>query len=154
MTKDKIRYMTRAGIIAAIYVALTLALGEKSFGPIQVRISEALTILPIMDPAAIPGLFIGCFLSNIFGGYGLIDIVFGSLTTLCAAYITSKMHSKITAIIPPVVLNAVIVSIWVSKINNWPYGLTVLTIGLGEFFAVAGLGSLLLVVVERANKYK
>lgn len=154
MTKDKIRYMTRAGAIAAIYVALTLILGEKSFGPIQVRISEALAILPFIDTSAIPGLFIGCLLANIFGGYGFVDIVFGSLTTLAAAYLTSKMPNKIMAVIPPVVLNAVIVSIWVSKINNWPYGLTVLTIGLGEFFSVAGLGTLLLIAVKRANKYK
>lgn len=154
MTKERTEFITRAGLIAAIYVVLTIILGEKSFGPIQVRISEALVLLPLIDKAAVPGVAVGCFLANIFGGYGFIDIVFGSLVTLTAAYFTSKMPNKILGIIPPVVLNAFIVSIWVSKINNWPYGLTALTIGLGEFFAVAGLGTLLLMLVDRIKDYR
>lgn len=152
MKRDGLRYITRAGFIAAIYVVLTVVLGDLSFGPIQVRISEALVMLPFIDSAAIPGVFIGCMLSNIFGGYGPVDIVFGSLTTLVAAYITSKMPNKVLAILPPVLLNAFVVSIWVSKLSNWPYGLAALTIGLGEFFSVAGLGMLLLFAIERIKK--
>lgn len=149
MEKNRTLYLTRAGIIAAIYVVLTLVMGNLSFGPIQVRISEALTMLPLIDSAAIPGVFVGCLLSNIFGGYGLIDMVFGSLVTLIAAYLTSKMPNRLLAIIPPVILNALIVSIWVHKLSNAPYGITALTIGLGEFFSVAGLGTLLLMAVDK-----
>jgi uncharacterized membrane protein len=108
-----------------------------------------MVILPFVDTAAIPGVFVGCFLANFFGGFGFADVVFGSLTTLLAAYITSKMPNKIFAIIPPVLLNALIVAIWVHKLHNWPYWATVLSIGLGEFFAVAGLGTLLLIGIER-----
>lgn len=154
MENKSARYITRAGVIAAIYVVLTVILGEKSFGPIQVRISEALTILPFVDTAAIPGVFVGCFLANLFGGLGFVDVVFGSLTTLAAAYLTSKMPNRMMAVLPPVLLNAFIVSIWVSRINNWPYGLTALTIGLGEFFAVAGLGTLILILIERVKDYR
>jgi uncharacterized membrane protein len=149
MEKNKISYITRAGIIAAIYVVLTLIMGNLAFGPIQVRISEALTMLPLIDSAAIPGVFIGCFLANIFGGYGLVDIVFGSLVTLVAAYLTSKMPNRILAVIPPVLLNALIVPIWVHAMSNAPYGMTALTIGLGEFFSVAGLGTLLLIAIDK-----
>ena len=92
-------------------------------------------------------------IANIFGGLGLVDIVFGSLVTLLAAYLTSKMPNRILAVVPPVVLNAFIVSIWVSKFSNAPYLLTVLTIGLGEFFSVGGLGILLLMAVEKINKH-
>ncbi|MDI6618639.1 MAG: QueT transporter family protein [Clostridiales bacterium] len=153
MVKYDSKYIAKAGIIAAIYVALTLALGSLSFSAIQVRISEALVILPFIDSAAIPGVFIGCLIANIFGGLGLVDIVFGSLVTLLAAYLTSKMPNRILAVVPPVVLNAFIVSIWVSKFSNAPYLLTVLTIGLGEFFSVGGLGILLLMAVEKINKH-
>jgi uncharacterized membrane protein len=149
MPKYDTKYITRAGIIAAVYVALTLPLMDLSYGPIQVRISEALALMPFIDLAAIPGVFVGCFLANIFGGYGFIDVVFGSLTTLAAAYLTSKMPNRILAILPPVILNALIVSIWVYKSSNMPYIMNVLTIGLGEFFSVAGLGTLLIMLLER-----
>lgn len=152
MEKDKVKYITKAGIIAAIYFVLTILMGSFGYGPIQVRISEALVLLPFIESAAIPGVFIGCIISNIFGGFGLIDVVFGSLVTLIAAYLTSKMPNRILAIVPPVILNAFIVSIWVSKLSNAPYGITVITIGLGEFFSVAGLGILLLMSIERINK--
>ena len=76
------------GIIAALYAALTIALAPISYGPIQLRVSEALTILPYLTPAAIPGLFIGCLVANILGGLGIYDVVGGSLCTLLAAFLT------------------------------------------------------------------
>jgi uncharacterized membrane protein len=152
MDNKRIKHIVKAGIIAAIYVVLTLVLGETSFGPIQFRISEALTILPFFEPAAIPGLFVGCFLANIFGGYGFVDIFFGSLTTLLAAYLTSKMPNKYIATLPPILLNAVIVSIWVSKISNVPYIATVYTIGFSEFVSAGILGVALASVFKRVTK--
>ncbi|MBT3318426.1 MAG: QueT transporter family protein [Clostridia bacterium] len=83
------RFIAEAGIIAALYFALTMAAQPISFGPLQVRISEALCILPFFTPAAIPGLFIGVVLSNLVGSpLGPYDIVFGSLATLVAAAMT------------------------------------------------------------------
>jgi uncharacterized membrane protein len=138
-----LKYITRAAIIGAIYCALTLLLAPISYGAIQFRLSEAMTILPLMFPEAIPGLFIGCFFANILGGLGPVDIIFGSLTTLAAAYLTSKMPNKFLAVLPPVVLNGIIVSIWVSKFSGVPYLLTVGTIGFGEL-VTAGIGGIIL----------
>lgn len=152
MDNKRIRYMVKAGVIAAIYIVLTLVLGESSFGPIQFRISEALTILPFFEPAAIPGLFVGCFFSNIFGGFGFVDIFFGSLTTLLAAYLTSKMPNKYIATIPPIILNALIIPIWVSGSKGAYLG-TVYTIGFSEFISAGILGVVLASVFQRVTRY-
>lgn len=154
MANEKVKYLTRAGIIAAIYVVLTVIMGELSFGSLQFRISEALVLLPYADKAAVPGVYVGCLIANIFGGYGFVDIFFGSLVTLLSAYLTSKMPNKILAVVPPVVLNAFIVSIWVSKFTHTPYYASVISIGLSEFFCVAGLGMLLLIALEKIKQYK
>ena len=85
MKNKNVAFMTQAAMIAAIYVVLTYIFAPISFGEIQVRIAEALTILPLFTPAAIPGLFIGCLLGNVVGGALLPDIIFGSLAT-CLLY--------------------------------------------------------------------
>lgn len=141
--KFNIKFITRAGIVAAIYCVLTLILEPVSFGIFQFRLSEALTILPFFMPGAIPGLFVGCILANYIGGLGPIDVIFGSLTTLAAAYITYKMPNKYFAVLPPIILNAVIISIWLCKIFAWPYYLTVLSLGISEA-ATAGIGGIIL----------
>ncbi|EYE89673.1 hypothetical protein Q428_01275 [Fervidicella metallireducens AeB] len=146
------KFLIKSGVIAAIYVVLTIILGDLSYGPVQARISEAMTILPLYEAAAIPGLFIGCAIANFASGYGLVDIVFGSLTTLAAAYLTSKMPNKYLAVLPPILLNAFIVSIWVSKITKIPYIVNVGTIGFGEFLTAGILGVILASVFERVTK--
>lgn len=85
---DRVLYIVQAGIIAAVYVVLTVVFAPFGFGEIQVRISEALTILPFFLPAAVPGLFIGCIIGNTLGGAVLPDILFGSLATLIGAVLT------------------------------------------------------------------
>ena len=92
-------------MIAALYAALTIALAPISFGPVQFRVAEALTLLPFFMPEAIPGLFIGCLLANFTGGFGIIDIVFGSAATLLAAWLTYEMPNMWLAAIPPVIVN-------------------------------------------------
>lgn len=151
MRSTRTANIVKAGLIAAIYVILTLILGETSFGPIQFRISEALTILPFFEPAAIPGLFVGCLLSNIFGGYGFLDIFFGSLTTLLAAYLTSKMPNKYLATLPPIILNALIIPIWISG-SKAAYLGTVYTIGFSEFISAGILGVALASIFQRVTK--
>ena len=89
--------MTQAAVIAAAYVVLTLPFAQFAFGgPLQFRLSEALTVLAALTPAAVPGLFIGCLLANIFNpqALGLIDIVFGSLASLLSAWLTWRFHSR------------------------------------------------------------
>lgn len=152
MKKYNINYLVKAGVIAAIYFVLTVFLEPISYGLIQFRLSEALTILPLFEPAAIPALFIGCLFANVYGGLGLVDIVFGSLTTLAAAYLTSKMPNKYFAVLPPVLLNAFVVSIWVSKLANMPYLVAVGTIGFGEFVSAGILGIMLAAIFSRVTR--
>ncbi len=87
-------FMAQAAAIAAIYVVLTLVFAPFSFGEVQVRIAEALTILPIFTPAAVPGLFVGCLIGNVLGGALLPDIVFGSLATLIGAVFTWQLRDR------------------------------------------------------------
>ena len=85
MNKSNTAFLSQAAMIAAVYVVLTYVFAPFSFGEIQVRIAEALTILPVFTPAAVPGLFIGCLIGNILGGAILPDIIFGSIATLLGA---------------------------------------------------------------------
>ena len=106
MKKEKLIYLAQSGIIAAAYAALTLLFYPLSYGLSQLRVSEGLCILPYFTPAAVPGLFLGCIVANIFGGFGLLDIVCGSLATLIAAYATYKIKNKWLAPLPAVLANA------------------------------------------------
>lgn len=158
------RYLTKASLIAAIYIVLIilqmvlLPVGNLTFGPIQLRLAEGLVLLPLVETAAIPGLFIGCFLSNLIlassSGFGIIDIVGGSLVTLIAAYLTSKMKNRITGMIPPIVLNGLIVSIWVSYFTKVPYIYTVLGIAGGELASLVLFGNLILYVYKTATNFR
>ena len=90
----KSRYLVHGAVIAAVYTALTLLLMPLSYGVMQVRVSEALTVLPALTPAAIPGLFVGCFVSNMLGPNGMIDMILGSGATLLAAIASYKLRKE------------------------------------------------------------
>jgi len=141
--------LVRAALIGGVYAALTLVFAPISFGPAQVRVSEALALLPWMWTETIPGLFIGCVLSNFVGGFGIIDVIFGSLTTLAAAILTSRMPNKILAALPPVAFNALVVGGYLSAILEIPAVPTMVYVGLGEAVACFGLGVPLLSLLER-----
>lgn len=154
--KKSTRYITSAGIIAALYVVLTMlstALGLSS-GVIQVRFSEMLCILPIFTPAAIPGLFIGCILSNTLSGCVIWDIVFGSIATLIGAIGTRLLRKAfIPAMLPPILANTIIVPfvlIYAYNIEDaFPY--LMLTVGAGELISVGILGSILFQTIKKAH---
>lgn len=149
------RYIAQVGIIASLYAVLTIVLAPISYGPLQVRISEALTILPFLTPAAVPGLFIGCVVANVYGGLGIYDIVGGSLCTLLAAYLTyllSKTKQPLLAPLPPVVVNALGVSLYLHFLFQLPYWLTVAYIALGEIIACFVLGYPLLLIILKREK--
>lgn len=148
---NRTHFLARAAVVAAIYVLITYIFKPISYGPIQVRVSEALTLLPLIESSAIPGLFIGCLLANILGGQGLWDIFLGSLITLVAAYLTSKMPNLFLGSIPPVILNAFGVSFYLAKLYGVPYWLTVTQVGLGQLIAVVGLGIPLFYVIKRTS---
>lgn len=147
--RDRFNYWTRAAMIGAIYALLTVIFAPISYGMIQVRISEMLMILPFFTSAAIPGLFVGCFIANIFGGQGILDIVFGSTATLISAYLVSRMSNKYLVPLPPVIINAVIVGWVLHVVLGFPFYLTALWVGLGQLLACYGLGLPLLLMLEK-----
>ncbi len=142
-------YWTRSAMIAAIYVVLTLVFAPISYGMIQVRVSEALMVLPYFTPAAIPGLFVGCLIANIFGGLGLPDIVFGSLATLLSAYIVAKIDNKYLVPLPPIIINAYIIGLVLHYVLALPLYMTVMWVGIGQVIACYGLGLPLLLFLEK-----
>ena len=154
MKKSKVQFLTQAAMIAAIYVVLTYLFQPFGFMDVQVRVAEALTILPFFTPAAIPGLFVGCLLGNMLGGAVLLDIVIGSLTTLVAACISYLLRkNKYLVALPPIIGNAIVVP-WVLRIGYGlatPIPLMMLTVGIGEIISCGILGTMLLLSL---NKYK
>ena len=157
MKNKKILFLTHAAMIAAIYVVLTLVFQAISFGEIQVRIAEALTILPAFTPAAIPGLFIGCIIGNIFGGSILPDIIFGSLATLigaCFTYVVRKQN-KYLAPLPPMISNIVVVPLILRYAYgfNLPIPFMMLTVGIGEMISCGVLGMILYSALAK-HRYK
>ena len=147
MRNKKVQFLTHAAMISAIYVVLTLVFQAISFGEIQVRIAEALTILPVFTPAAIPGLFIGCIIGNILGGSILPDIIFGSLATLIGASFTYllRKQNKYLAPLPPIISNTVIVPFVLRYAYgfNLPIAFMMLTVGIGEVISCGVLGMIL-----------
>lgn len=154
MRDKKVLFITQAAMIAALYVVLTLlanALGLANYA-IQVRFSEALTILPFFTPAAIPGLTIGCLLSNLLTGCMPLDILFGSLATLIGAVGTYLLRKhQWTAPLPPILANTVIVPFVLAYVYRFegsiPYFM--LTVGIGEILSCGVLGMILMGVLMK-----
>lgn len=141
--------IAKGAIIAAVYVVLCLAFQPLSYGVIQIRFAEALTLLPILYIEAIPGVFIGALIANVFGGLGLVDIIGGSLITLIAAYFTYQFRNSILAYFSPVVFNGLLVSAYLHLLFQWPYWLTVFSISLSEALVVLTLGRGLIHLLEK-----
>lgn len=149
MKRTNVRTITQSAIIASLYVVLTFvsnAMGLAS-GVIQIRLSEILTVLPFFTPAAIPGLFVGCMLSNILVGSVIWDIIFGSIATLIGAIGTYALRKyKFLALLPPIIANTVIIPI----VLAYAYGVNealpylMLTVGTGEVISAGILGAILI----------
>ena len=151
-----VRTLVIGAMIAALYTALNIIFLPISFGPIQFRVAEGLTLLPALIPASIPGLFVGCILSNIIGGYGIIDVLIGSTVTLIAAIMTWRLKKHLwMAPIPPVLLNTIVVGsyLWLLFDKTYPYLLTLLYFGLGETGAcLIGFPVLLFILKNKSLK--
>ncbi len=146
-SKDpKVTWITQGAAIAALYVVLTLVFAPISFGPVQLRVAEALCILPMFTPAAIPGLFIGCLIANLLGGGIVLDVVFGSLATLIGAVLGYMLRSNRWLVpLPAVIANALIVPF----VLKFGYGVVdvaipvlMLQIAAGEILGCYVLGEL------------
>ena len=145
-----VAHLARAGIIAALYVVLTwisALFGLSGMGAIQLRISEALCILPVFTAAAVPGVTLGCLLANLFTGAALPDIIFGTLATLLGAVGTRLFRKKVPlAMLPPVLANTLIIPFviryaYVDVSESLPF--LFLTVGVGEALSVCLFGTLL-----------
>ena len=152
---QKVRWITQGAVIAAAYVALTLVFAPISFGPVQLRIAEALCIMPLFTPAAVPGLFIGCLLANIIGGGIVVDVIFGSFATLIGAWAGYKLrHNRWLVPIPAILANTIIVPF----VLYYGYGFTdtvipllALQIFIGEVGGCFVLGELLATALLKRN---
>lgn len=169
MKKSTTLTITQAAVVAAAYVLFTLPFAQFAYGPIQFRLAEALTVLPALFPAAIPGLFLGCLLANLFNpnSLGLIDVIFGSLATLLAGLATWKlsvvfrsarpMVRRLVCLIPPVLFNALIVGTYLpfllleegGRVTLAVAALNIASIGLSEAVVVYVIGLPLLTGLER-----
>ncbi len=159
MKKNNSAFVAQSAVIAALYVVLTLianTLGLANYS-IQVRISEALTILPLFTPAAIPGLFVGCLLSNILTGCIMWDIVFGPIATLLGAvgtYLLRNRKRKWVATLPPILSNTIIVPFVLAYAYRFegtiPYFMV--TVGIGEILSCGVLGMILYASLFRYRK--
>lgn len=154
MKSKKLVFICQAAVIAALYIVLTYVFSAFASGVIQVRVSEALTILPAFTPAAIPGLVIGCLLSNTLTGCVLLDIIFGSVATLIGALgsYALRRHTWLVPI-PPIVSNMIIVPF----VLRYAYGATdafpfmIATVGAGEIISCYLLGMLLYGALKKMN---
>lgn len=154
MKTKRVQFITQAAMIVAIYVVLTVFISAFNLasGAIQVRISEALTVLPAFTPAAIPGLFIGCLISNLITGSLLPDIIFGSLATLlgaCGTYLLRKYKWAVP--VPPILANALIIPFVLAYVYHIPGGVPyfMLTVGIGEILSCGILGMVLYNVLAK-----
>ena len=153
MRDKKVTFLTQAAMIAALYVVLTFVFAPISFGEVQIRIAEMLTVLPIFTPAAVPGLFVGCLIGNITGGAMLPDVIFGSIATLVGAAGTYCLRNtnRFFAVLPPIVANVLIVPF----VLRYAYGVALpipflmLTVGIGEVVSCGVLGNCLITVLNR-----
>lgn len=153
--------MVRAAVIAAVYVALCLVLAPISFGPVQVRFAEALTLLPVLFPEAVLGVALGCFISNMLAS-APVDMVVGTAATLCAALLTRKLRHytikglPVWASLPPVLINAVVIGAELTILYFSPaspagvYAFNMLSVGAGQVISCCGLGLLLVWAIQRS----
>lgn len=156
-TKD----LTLAAVVAAAYAALTMLLPGPSYGYAQLRVAEALTVLPFLFPATAPGLLVGCLVANLLSPYGLVDILCGTAATGLAAFLTMNCRHKWLAPLPPVLCNGVIVGAMLAWYeagfgpNFWPmFAVAGPGVALGELCACYVLGGLLLSALPRLSYFK
>lgn len=145
--------ITRGALIAALYVVLVLIFQPISFGVVQFRVAEALTLLPFLWLEAVPGLFIGCLIANMFGGLGPWDIFLGSAATLIAAGLSYYSPNLFLAALSPVAVNGLIVGSYLTLVVGLPMPvyLSIIYVAAGEAMACFALGIPLVRLLERSG---
>ena len=165
--KKRINYIVTGAVIATLYAALTYLCNVfgLAYGPIQLRLSEVLTILPLFTPAAVPGLTVGCFISNI-GSFNVADLLFGTLATLVAAILTRYLRNvKIKdlpffAFLPPIIINAVVIGFEIAvfyldtKNFLWGFLISAFEVGLGQTIVCLCFGIPVYYVIKKSKIFK
>lgn len=165
--RNNLNYIVTAALIAAAYAGLTFlsSVFGLAYGPIQLRLSEVLTILPIFTPAAIPGLTIGCFISNI-GSFNAVDMIFGTIATLSAAFLTHLLRNvkfkglPLLAMFPPVIVNAIIIGFEIAvfflpdQSFIWAFLISGLEVGIGQLIVCYVLGIPFYLAINKYNFFE
>lgn len=151
-----VRQIAFCAVIAAVYAALTIAEAGFAYGEVQIRIAEALCVLPFFAPVSMWGLFVGCVLANLVGGAGPLDVIFGSLATLLAAWMASRIKIKWLVPLPAVVINMLVIGAVLAYVYYpgmfWSgFGISALGVGAGQLVACFGLGLPLILLIERTG---
>lgn len=166
MRKFSTRELTLAAFVAALYAVMSYFgnIFGLTYGGIQCRFAEALCVLPFFFPCTVPGLFVGCLITNLMSSVGPLDMVFGSMATLLAALWTARMPNRSLAPLPPVICNGIIIGAMIAWYEAgfgpgfWPmFAWNGITVAIGEAIACYGLGGLLLSALEkipRIEQYK
>lgn len=151
-----LRVLARVGVLAAVYALLTILppLNAFGYGPVQVRVSEALTVLPFVFPWATWGLYMGCILANLGSPFLVWDLTLGAFSSLAAAFLTRRMPRASLAPLPPVIVNALLVSVYVAPLSGMPYLLVAMYIAAGQAVACYGLGYPLLVYILKNRRLR
>ncbi|MBN2259429.1 MAG: QueT transporter family protein [Clostridiales bacterium] len=134
------RKIAQIGIIAALYAVLTISLAPLSYGNIQFRFSEVLTLMAFFNPIFIPGLTIGTLIANLFSPLGIVDIVFGTVATFISVFLISKTKNFILSSIWPVIINGLIIGAELYFVFKLPLLLSILEVAIGEFVVVSIVG--------------
>lgn len=170
-TTNKSEFIVKQAMIAAIYTVLSVCLSAISYGTVQVRVSEALTLLPVFALGNVWGVTIGCFLTNVIGFFtganilGALDAVFGTAATLVAALLTYAFRNvrfkglPIAAAIPPVIVNAVVIGMELCVLINGGFNPVVfwaqaVSVGVGQLLSCGVIGLIMVRVIERNGALK
>lgn len=161
MRKFSVKDLTLAAAVAAVYAALTMALPGPSFGYAQLRVAEALTVLPFLFPSTAPGLLVGCLVANLLSPYGAVDVICGTAATGLAAFLTMKAPNRWLAPLPPVLCNGVIIGAMIAWYEVgftdkfWAaFAMTGTGVALGELAACYLLGGLLLRALPKISFFQ
>ncbi|MBP5180470.1 MAG: QueT transporter family protein [Clostridiales bacterium] len=165
-SKKRIRLIVYSGVIAALYVVLTLPIAQFAFGPVQFRLAESLTILPVFAFGYIPGLSLGCFLANLLNpsNLGPVDIIGGTAATLIAGFLSRILgkKNKFLGIIPPILVNGLIVGGYLpfllldkdSEITAAAVGISMAEVAVSEAIVVIAIGLPLMFIIMKTPALK
>lgn len=140
MNSKKTKWIVYTAVLAGIYASLTIAMAPISYGPVQLRIPEILTLLAFANPQFAPGLILGCFIANMFSPFGIMDAIIGTFATAVAVYSMRYTKQIWMASLAPVISNGLIVGLEIALLSNLPIIETMSYVALGEFVVVTLVG--------------